>query len=38
MPILVREIFLGNMTTTCTEKDLWNNLGIYGEIENIDLF
>jgi hypothetical protein len=38
MTLLVREIFVGNMTVNCSEKDLTNNLGIYGEIENIDFF
>ncbi|MFO0131847.1 MAG: hypothetical protein ACK52J_05135 [bacterium] len=35
---MVREIFVGNMTVNCTEKDLETNLGIYGEIEKIDYF
>ena len=26
------------MTQNCTEKDLTNNMGIYGIIENIDFF
>lgn len=38
MNIFVRELFVGNMTQNCSEKDLQNNLGIYGEIENIDFF
>ena len=34
----MRELFVGNMVGSCTEKDLKSNMGIYGEIESIEFF
>jgi hypothetical protein len=36
--LMVRELFIGNLNLNFDQKTLETNLGIYGEIENVDYF